>query len=127
MYNSIDKSINYYISDKIKITNDIFYDDIFSFVMPSIIVLLTELCFKHRQNNIFVGGLLFSDIAFNFISVRDYRVVITNSTVLVRRILKNPFSHYILIKEKKKKSVFNNSTCCKYFSPTFIYIKAKKV
>jgi hypothetical protein len=95
--------------------------------MPSIIVLLTELCFKHRQNNIFVGGLLFSDIAFNFISVRDYRVVITNSAVLVRRILKNPFSYYILIKEKKKKSVFNNSTCCKYFSPTFIYIKAKKV
>jgi hypothetical protein len=127
VYNSIGKSIYYYITDKIKITTDIFYDDIFSFVMPSIIVLLTELCFKHRQNNIFVGGLLFSDIAFNFISVRDYRVVITNSAVLVRRILKNPFSYYILIKEKKKKSVFNNSTCCKYFSPTFIYIKAKKV
>lgn len=52
--NFIDKSIDDYIPDRItdgiKITNDIFFDNIFMSIISSIIVLLTESSFKHQHN-----------------------------------------------------------------------------
>jgi len=56
--NFIGKSIGDYTTDrltyKIKITDDIFFDDMISFVIPSVIVFSTESMFKHRRNILLV-------------------------------------------------------------------------
>jgi len=61
--NSINKFIGDYITNEIKIIDDIFFDDKFPFVFPLIILFSMKYVFKYQQN---ISSLIYNFMVVSF-------------------------------------------------------------